>query len=68
MGASVLRLSANGHLVWQCRHRVVKPSETIVADISWKKIGTAQALTFTVAPAPDGSEGEGELAAAEEVA
>ncbi len=67
MDTSVLRLHADGHVVWERKARVVKPSETIVADISWKKIGAAQALTFSVTPAPDDSEDEDE-AAAEEVA
>ena len=44
------------------RTRVVKPSEMIVAEISWKKIGSARAMAFSAAPAPDGRQGEGEPA------
>jgi NADPH-dependent 2,4-dienoyl-CoA reductase/sulfur reductase-like enzyme len=51
--ASLLQLFADGELVWERRLRVVKPSEMVVADISWKKIGDAKALRFVVAPAPD---------------
>jgi hypothetical protein len=63
MGASVLRLQADDRVVWECQHRVVKPSEMIVADVLWKTIGSAQELAFTVAPAPDVSEGKIEPAA-----
>jgi NADPH-dependent 2,4-dienoyl-CoA reductase/sulfur reductase-like enzyme len=63
MGASVLQLHADDRVVWECQHRVVKPSEMIVADVLWKNIGSAQELAFTVAPAPDVSEGKIEPAA-----
>ena len=53
MGASVLRLHANDRVVWECQHRVVKPSEMIIADVLWKNIGSGQELAFTVSPAPD---------------
>ena len=63
MGASVLRLHGDHCVVWECQHRVVKPSEMIVADVLWKNIGSAQEMAFTVAPAPDIGEGEIEPAA-----
>ena len=53
MGASVLRLHADDHVVWEVKHRVVKPSEMIVADVLGKNIGSAREIAFTVAPAPD---------------
>jgi len=62
MGASVLRLHADGHVVWEGKHRVVKPSEMIVADVLWKNIGSAREMAFTVAPAPDEREGRDEPA------
>jgi hypothetical protein len=63
MGASVLRLLAGDRVVWECQHRVVKPSEMIIADVLWKNIGSAQDLAFTVAPARDVGEGKIEPAA-----
>jgi NADPH-dependent 2,4-dienoyl-CoA reductase/sulfur reductase-like enzyme len=62
MGASVLRLHADDRVVWECQHRVVKPSEMIVADVPWKAIGSAQEIVFTVAPAPDERAGRDEPA------
>ncbi|MBU1176345.1 MAG: NAD(P)/FAD-dependent oxidoreductase [Alphaproteobacteria bacterium] len=53
MGASVVQLHADGQIVWESNHPVVKPSEMIVADIPWKKIGAAREISFTVAPAPE---------------
>lgn len=52
MGASILRLHADGNVVWERKLRVVKPSEMIVAEISWKKLGSSDVLEFTVVPAP----------------
>ena len=63
MGASVLRLHADDRVVWECEHRVVKPSEMIVADVLWKNIGSAQEIAFTVTPAPDVGDGKIEPAA-----
>ncbi|MGD1037810.1 MAG: FAD-dependent oxidoreductase [Roseiarcus sp.] len=62
MGASVLRLHADDRVVWECNHRVVKPSEMIVADVLWKKIGSTKEIAFTVAPAPEGYAGKDEPA------
>lgn len=53
MGASVLQLLADGRVVWESNHPVVKPSEMIVADIPWKKIGSSREIRFAVVPAPD---------------
>lgn len=58
MGESVVRLHADGKPVWESSHPVVKPSEMIVCDIPWKKIGTAQNISFTVEPAPEEPEGQ----------
>ncbi len=60
MGASVLQLHAGGQIVWESNHPVVKPSEMMVADIPWKKIGAAREISFSVAPAPDDSEHQDE--------
>jgi NADPH-dependent 2,4-dienoyl-CoA reductase/sulfur reductase-like enzyme len=62
MGASVLQLHADDRVVWERELSVVKPSEMIVAEISWKKIGSARTMAFSAAPAPDGHEGEREPA------
>ena len=58
----MLRLHADDRVVWERELSVVKPSEMIVAEISWKKIGSARAMAFSVAPAPHGHEGEREPA------
>lgn len=52
-GASVLRCHADGRVVWDTECEVVKPSEMIIADIPWGKIGAAREIGFTVTPAPD---------------
>jgi thioredoxin reductase len=56
MGASILQFRADGRVVWESHHPVVKPSEMIVADIPWKKIGAAREVSFSVTPAPTESE------------
>lgn len=66
MGASVVQLHADDRVAWESNHPVVKPSEMIVADIPWKKIGAAQKISFSVVPAPD--EGEHQDAPAAEEA
>ncbi len=58
MGASIVRLLADGKPVWESNHPVVKPSEMIVADIPWKKIGAAKNISFTVEPAPEEPENQ----------
>ena len=63
LGASVLRLHADDRVVWESEHEVVKPSEMIVADIPWEKIGSAREIKFTVAPAQEQREHKEELAA-----
>ena len=50
LGASELRLLTDDGVVWEKYCEVVKPSEMIVADIPWEKIGSAREITFTVAP------------------
>ena len=65
MGASVLQLHADGRVVWESNHPVVKPSEMIVADIPWKKIGSSREIKFTVAPVPNLLEQRDESAALE---
>ena len=63
LGESVLRLHADDRVVWEREQEVVKPSEMIVADIPWEKIGAARAISFTVAPVPPESGRTDELAA-----
>jgi NADPH-dependent 2,4-dienoyl-CoA reductase/sulfur reductase-like enzyme len=63
LGASVLRLHADDRVVWDSEHEVVKPSEMIVADIPWEKIGSAREIKFTVAPVQEEHEHKDELAA-----
>jgi len=62
MEASALRLHADDQVVWERQLRVVKPSEMIVAEVAEKKIGSAETIAFTVAPAPEGCGSEGEPA------
>ena len=63
LGASMVCLHADDRVVWEKYYEVVKPSEMIVADIPWEKIGTAREITFTVAPVLDEGEHEDEPAA-----
>ena len=63
LGASVLRLHADDRVVWERDQEVVKPSEMMVADIPWEKIGSAKEIRFTVAPALEEGEHRDELAA-----
>jgi hypothetical protein len=60
MDASILQLHADGEVVWERALRVVKPSEMIVAEIAWAKIGAAKRIEFAIAPAPDGYIGQDE--------
>ncbi len=63
LGASVLRVHADDRVVWDSEHEVVKPSEMIIADIPWEKIGSAREIKFTVAPVQEEHERKDELAA-----
>ena len=63
MGESLLQLRADGELVWESSHPVVKPSEMIVADIPWKKIGAAREVSFSVVTVPEETENENQPAA-----
>jgi NADPH-dependent 2,4-dienoyl-CoA reductase/sulfur reductase-like enzyme len=60
MDGSVLQLHADDRIVWERVLSIVKPSEMIVAEILWKKIGSARELAFSLAPAPEDYEATGE--------
>ena len=59
LGESVLRAYADDRLIWDTEYEVVKPSEMIVADIPWEKIGAAREVRFTVAPVTQESQPQG---------
>ncbi len=63
LGASVLRVYADDQVIWDTEYEVVKPSEMIVADIPWEKIGAAREVKFTVAPVQEEGEHKDKLAA-----
>lgn len=63
LGPSVLRLHADDRVIWDSDCEVVKPSEMIVADIPWAKIGPARELKFTVVPTQAEREHKQQLAA-----
>ena len=52
MDKSILKLHAGHRLLWERDLKVVKPSEMIVAEILWRKIGAAEDITFSLEPAP----------------
>ncbi len=63
LGASMLRLRTDDRVAWERYYEAVKPSEMIVADVPWEKIGPARKITFTVAPVLDEGGLDDELAA-----
>jgi hypothetical protein len=63
LGASELRLHTDDRVVWEKYCEVVKPSEMIVVDIPWEKIGSAREIRFTVAPVLEEREQKDEPAA-----
>ena len=66
MDKSTLKLHSGHRTVWERDLKAVKPSEMIVAEILWKKIGAAKDITMSIEPVPEGRESEN--AALEELA
>ncbi len=63
LGASMLRLHTDDRVAWERYYEAVKPSEMIVADVPWEKIGAAREIRFTVAPVLEEHGAEDEPAA-----
>ncbi len=53
MGRAILQLHSGNRLLWTRELKVVKPSEMIVAEILWRKIGAATDLSFSLELAPE---------------